>query len=114
MVARVCDPAWPHETAGVLILPPSALSIQSSSEIIAELLAKWIQSLEGGMEFRNGDHRRDERVTVERGFRRADGQIRTLVETSRREYSRIHRRHRPDGLACDSYTTKPADFCQHR
>ncbi|OWK19868.1 hypothetical protein AJ88_38160 [Mesorhizobium amorphae CCBAU 01583] len=40
------------------------------------------RSLEGGIAFHNGDLTRDERVAVERGFRRADGQIKALVATS--------------------------------
>ncbi len=40
------------------------------------------RSLEGGIAFHNGDLTRDERVAVERGFRRADGQIGALVATS--------------------------------
>lgn len=40
------------------------------------------RSLEGGVAFHNGDLTRDERVAVERGFRRPDGGIHVLVATS--------------------------------
>lgn len=40
------------------------------------------RSLEGGVAFHNGDLTRDERVAVERGFRRANGEVRALVATS--------------------------------
>ena len=40
------------------------------------------RALAGGIAFHNGDLTRDERVAVERGFRRPDGQIRVLVATS--------------------------------
>lgn len=40
------------------------------------------QSLGGGVAFHNGDLTRDERVAVERGFRRADGTVKVLVATS--------------------------------
>jgi helicase len=40
------------------------------------------QSLAGGVAFHSGDLTRDERVAVERGFRRTDGQVRVLVATS--------------------------------
>ncbi|MBJ2152982.1 DEAD/DEAH box helicase [Paracoccus sp. IB05] len=40
------------------------------------------RALAGGIAFHNGDLTRDERVAVERGFRRQDGQIRVLVATS--------------------------------
>ncbi len=40
------------------------------------------RSLAGGIAFHNGDLTRDERIAVERGFRRADGQVRVLVATS--------------------------------
>ncbi len=40
------------------------------------------QSLAGGVAFHSGDLTRDERLAVERGFRRADGVIKVLVATS--------------------------------
>lgn len=40
------------------------------------------RALAGGVAFHNGDLTRDERVAVERGFRRADGGIKVLVATS--------------------------------
>ncbi|MCA0418024.1 MAG: DEAD/DEAH box helicase [Proteobacteria bacterium] len=40
------------------------------------------RSLEGGVAFHNGDLTRDERVAVERGFRRGNGGIQALVATS--------------------------------
>lgn len=40
------------------------------------------RALAGGIAFHNGDLTREERVAVERGFRRQDGQIRVLVATS--------------------------------
>lgn len=40
------------------------------------------QSLDGGVAFHSGDLTRDERVAVERGFRRADGTVKVLVATS--------------------------------
>lgn len=40
------------------------------------------QSLTGGVAFHSGDLTREERVAVERGFRRPDGEIKVLVATS--------------------------------
>lgn len=40
------------------------------------------QSLAGGVAFHSGDLTRDERVAVERGFRRPDGAVKVLVATS--------------------------------
>jgi Superfamily II helicase len=40
------------------------------------------ESLAGGVAFHSGDLTRDERVAVERGFRRADGTVKVLVATS--------------------------------
>ncbi|MDB5584494.1 MAG: box helicase domain protein [Bradyrhizobium sp.] len=40
------------------------------------------QALEGGVAFHHGDLNREERIAVERGFRRADGGVQVLVATS--------------------------------
>ena len=69
--------------AAELGLPPAADVIAGLPEGDPSVMSGHLrQALQGGVAFHHGDLNRDERVAVERGFRKAEGGVRVLVATS--------------------------------
>ncbi|MBL8554597.1 MAG: DEAD/DEAH box helicase [Phenylobacterium sp.] len=69
--------------AAELGLPRAANVITELPEADQSVMSRSLrQALEGGVAFHHGDLNREERVAVERGFRRQDGGIHVLVATS--------------------------------
>lgn len=69
--------------ANELGLPPAQSVLDALPEgDLSGMSESLRQSLAGGVAFHTGDLTRDERVAVERGFRRPDGNVEVLVATS--------------------------------
>ena len=77
-------------SAGAANYLAAELGLPRAADVIAELpdadqsvMSRGLrQALEGGVAFHHGDLNREERIAVERGFRRQDGGIQVLVATS--------------------------------
>ncbi len=77
-------------SAGAANYLAAELGLPRAADVIAELpdadqsvMSRGLrQALEGGVAFHHGDLNREERIAVERGFRRQDGGIHVLVATS--------------------------------